>query len=72
MERRVRTDRRRFAKWLGKRDKAGILVESSTENRPRIVVADGFFVLRLMRPTPTLASSHASIASTITADSVTS
>ena len=32
IERRVRTDRESFAKWLGKRDKARIVVESSTES----------------------------------------
>jgi len=32
IERRVRTDRESFAKWLGKRDKARILIESSTES----------------------------------------
>jgi transposase len=32
IERRIRTDRDSFAKWLGQRDKARILVESSTES----------------------------------------
>ena len=32
IERRVRTDRESFAKFLGKRDKARIVVESSTES----------------------------------------
>ena len=32
IERRVRTDRQSFAKWLEKRDKARILIESSTES----------------------------------------
>ena len=32
LERQVRTDRDSFATWLGKRDKARILVESSTES----------------------------------------
>jgi hypothetical protein len=32
IERRVRTDRESVAKWLGKRDKARILLESSTES----------------------------------------
>ena len=32
VERRVRTDRQSIAKWLGRRDKARILIESSTES----------------------------------------
>ena len=53
VERRVRTDRDSFAKWLGKRNKARILVESSTESewvarcleeaRTRVIVADPNF-----------------------------
>jgi hypothetical protein len=32
LERRVRTDRESLARWLGKRDEARILIESSTES----------------------------------------